>query len=49
MGFNPADWVGPEKQPRKVAIDAVKESGGRTPSRTPGNATNEVLRVDDSS
>ena len=47
VGFNPTNGVGPEKQSPKVAVDAVKESGGREPPRTAGNATNEVLRVND--
>ena len=49
VGFNSTDGVGPEKQSPKVAVDAVKKSGGREAPSTPGNATNEVLRINDRS
>ena len=32
MGFDPSDGVGPEEQPPKISVDAIKE-GGRTMQR----------------
>ena len=47
VGFNPSDGVGTEQQSPNVAVDAVKKSCGREAPSTPGNATNEVLCIDD--
>ena len=47
MGLDPTDGVGPEKQPPKISVDAIKEGGRREPSCTSCNATNKILRVHD--
>ena len=47
MGLDPSDGVGPEEQPPKISVDAIKEGGRREPSSTSCNATNEILRVHD--